>query len=185
MPHNVFSKLYDVVWPVIAYDPAIWGEKSYSCLDAVQNRATKFFLRVGRFMPNNAVTGDMKWVPTNARQRNCIIDNSIVRISNMDNDRLNNHIDTGISKKAVNDLINDFKLTWLENINKDVKNNGRSSNKLRKYKLLKQVYCTEAYCLSCIEQRLLSLELEWHLNSRDGGYEGLTLDSCLCPFCVT
>jgi hypothetical protein len=115
------------------------------------------------------------WVPPIARQWKCV-NNFIVRISYMDNDRLNkkvhkhlntisnyrcrnrnfriktqlrkincdefvNHIDIGIDKKALNDkvhtyLMNNFKLTWLENINKDVSNNGRGGNKLRKYKFL-------------------------------------------------
>jgi hypothetical protein len=98
MSHNVLTKLYDnVVWHVIAYGAAIWGEKSYSCIDAVQYRAMRFFLGVGQYTPNNAVTGDMAWVHPIARQWTCV-NNFIVRISNMDNDRLNKrvykHLDT-------------------------------------------------------------------------------------------
>ena len=39
MPYNVFKKLYDsTVWPVIDYSSAIWGYKSYSCINAIQNK---------------------------------------------------------------------------------------------------------------------------------------------------
>ena len=45
MPYDVFIKLYDnMVWPVIAYGAAVWGDKN-----AVQNRAMIFFLGVGKY----------------------------------------------------------------------------------------------------------------------------------------
>ena len=35
LPYNVFKKLYDsTIWPVIAYGTSIWGNKSYSCIEA-------------------------------------------------------------------------------------------------------------------------------------------------------
>ena len=49
VPFHVFSKLYDsMVWPVIAYGAAIWGDKSYACINAVQYRAMLFFLGTGK-----------------------------------------------------------------------------------------------------------------------------------------
>ena len=49
-PYNVFTKLYDsVVSPVINYGACIWGFKSCSCINAVQNRAQRFFLGVGKY----------------------------------------------------------------------------------------------------------------------------------------
>ncbi|XP_053395610.1 uncharacterized protein LOC128555864 [Mercenaria mercenaria] len=92
MPFDVFSKLYDsLVWPVIAYGASIWGERSYSCVDAIQHRAIRFFLGVGRYTPTGAVSGDMGWTPPLARQW-ISIDNFIVRMSKMDNNRLNKRI---------------------------------------------------------------------------------------------
>jgi hypothetical protein len=90
------------------------GEKSYPCINAVQYRAMRFFLGLGRYTPNNAVTGDMALVPPIARQWKCV-NNFIVRISNIDKDRLNKraytHLVTciNISRKT-----NNFSLT--ENI---------------------------------------------------------------------
>ena len=69
VPHNVFTKLYDsLVWPVIGYGAAIWGHKTFSAITAVQNRAMRFFLGVGKYTPNLGVSGDMGWVPANLRQ---------------------------------------------------------------------------------------------------------------------
>ena len=69
MPYNVFTKLYDsLVWPVISYGAAIWGDRSFSCIDAIQNRAMRFFLGVGKYTPTAAVSGDMGWIPCHIRQ---------------------------------------------------------------------------------------------------------------------
>ena len=44
-----FTKLYDsTVGSIIAYGAAVWGCKKYQCITAVQNRALRFYLGVGR-----------------------------------------------------------------------------------------------------------------------------------------
>ena len=59
MPFDVYSKLYDsVVWPVISYGVAIWGDQTYSCIEAVQNRVMGFFLGVGKYTPTAGVHGE-------------------------------------------------------------------------------------------------------------------------------
>ena len=69
MSYDVFTKLYDsMVWPVIAYGAAVWGDKTYSCTNAVQNRAMRFFLGVGNYTSNAAVSGDMGWSQPASRQ---------------------------------------------------------------------------------------------------------------------
>ena len=58
--YHVFKKLFDsLVSPIIEYGDAIWGYKSYSCINAIQFRACRFFLCVGKYTPNTAVMGDM------------------------------------------------------------------------------------------------------------------------------
>ena len=38
------TKLYDsLVWSVISYGAAIWGTRGFSCINAVQHRAIRFF----------------------------------------------------------------------------------------------------------------------------------------------
>ena len=45
LPYNVFSHLYDsTVWPTISYCSAIWRNRSYSYINAVQYRAMRYFL---------------------------------------------------------------------------------------------------------------------------------------------
>ncbi|KAL5006619.1 hypothetical protein ScPMuIL_015425 [Solemya velum] len=53
LPYQTFTKLYDsLVWPVIGYGAAIWGTTSHPCIEAVQNRALRFFMGVGRYTPS-------------------------------------------------------------------------------------------------------------------------------------
>ena len=65
MPLDVYNKLYDALaWPIIAYGAAVWGDRSYSCIKAIQNRAMRFYLGVGRYTPSAGVAGDMGWTTT-------------------------------------------------------------------------------------------------------------------------
>jgi hypothetical protein len=92
LPFNVFTHLYDsCVWSIISYGAAIWGYHSYSCINAVQYRAMRFFLGVGRYTPNIAVSGDMGWVPPEIRQWKSI---SLywARLSTMHDFRMNKRV---------------------------------------------------------------------------------------------
>ena len=92
MSYDVFSKLYDtLVWPVISYGAAIWGSKSFSCINAVQNRAMRFFLGVGKYTSTAAVSGDMGWDPAFIKQWNCI-GNYWSRMSRMTVNRINKQV---------------------------------------------------------------------------------------------
>ena len=43
LPYNSFTKLYDsVVYSTISYGAAMWGDRRFSCISPVQNRAAKF-----------------------------------------------------------------------------------------------------------------------------------------------
>ena len=46
---------------MIDYGSPIWGTREYTCINAVQNRAGRFFLGVGKYTPNIAVNGDIGW----------------------------------------------------------------------------------------------------------------------------
>ena len=92
LPYNVFSKLYDsIVWSTISYGASIWGTKEYTCINAVQNRACRFFLGVGKYAPNNAVNRDMGWMPPVVKQWKYVI-RTYSRLQNMSNDRINNKV---------------------------------------------------------------------------------------------
>ncbi len=60
--YDCYTKLYNaLVQPIIDYGASIWGTKEYTCLAAVQHRACRFFIGVGKYTPNFAVQGDMGW----------------------------------------------------------------------------------------------------------------------------
>ena len=63
MPYKCFTKYYDATVQSII---------SISSISAVQNRACRFFLGLGRYAPNAAVNGDMGWPATEHRQWMCI-----------------------------------------------------------------------------------------------------------------
>ena len=72
--YNCYIKLFDsLVWPVINYGAAIWGTRSYPCIDAVLNRACRFFVGVGQQAPVAAIQGDMGITPPLIRQYGEII----------------------------------------------------------------------------------------------------------------
>ena len=92
MPYDVFTKLYDsMVWPVISYGAAVWGDRSYACINAVQNRAMRFFLGTGKYTPNAAVSGDMGWQQPLSRQWKSVC-LQWHRLTTMNNTRVNSKI---------------------------------------------------------------------------------------------
>ncbi len=62
MPYECFTKLYDsLVQPILDYGASIWGTKEFSCVIAVQNRASRYFMGVSKYTPTGAEHGDMVW----------------------------------------------------------------------------------------------------------------------------
>lgn len=49
--------------PIDEYGDTIWGCKNFSFINAIQMRACRFLLGVGKYTPNLAVMGYMGWVP--------------------------------------------------------------------------------------------------------------------------
>lgn len=91
-PFQSYSKLYDsLVQPIIDYSAGIWGVASFSCINAVQYRAARFFLGVGNFTPNAAVAGDVAWKPSEQRQWGCV-GKLWGRLNNLPEDRLANKV---------------------------------------------------------------------------------------------
>ena len=75
---DTYTKLYDsLVWSVISYSAAIWGTRDFSCIDAVQHRAIRFFMGLGKYSPNDAINGDMGWKPLCVKQWSCVLDNGL------------------------------------------------------------------------------------------------------------
>jgi hypothetical protein len=103
LPYNIFTKLYDsIVWPVIAYGrAAIWGTTTYSSIKAVQHRAARFFLGVGKYTPNAAVNGDIGWIPPCVKQMKSV-SNQWYRSVTMSTVRLHKRVFDWAKGKASN-----------------------------------------------------------------------------------
>lgn len=84
---RVYTKLYDaLVRPIIDYGAAVWGYRSMSPINAVQNRAMRFYLGVSKCTPNAAVHGELAWM-TPKEQQWVSITRQWCRLINMDSDR--------------------------------------------------------------------------------------------------
>ncbi len=67
---------------------SVWGYKSFSCIDAVQNRAMRYFLGVGKRTPVAVMQGDIGWSVPAHRQWICVIQ-QWCRLAQMDPGRIN------------------------------------------------------------------------------------------------
>ncbi len=57
VPFSVFTQFYDIlIQPIINYEATIWSHKEFSCISAVQHRASRFYLGLGKYAPNTPIT---------------------------------------------------------------------------------------------------------------------------------
>jgi hypothetical protein len=80
-----------MVSSIVEYGASIWGTRNYSCINAIQNRAYRLYLGVGKYTPNNAVSGDMGRQPIFHKQWKAVI-NLWCRLNNMSSDRLSRKV---------------------------------------------------------------------------------------------
>ena len=98
MPYQCFSKCYDaIVQSTLNYGAPIYGTSAFSCIDAVQNRACRYFLGLGKYAPNTAINGDMGWPMPQQRQWICVI-RHWCKLTNMNNTLLTKRIFTACSQ---------------------------------------------------------------------------------------
>ena len=83
-----------MAFPIISYGAAIWSTQSFKCINAVQNRAARYFLNVGRYTSNAAVTGDIGWTPVITKCWKSVL-TFWCRNVQMDNSRLNKNFFVG------------------------------------------------------------------------------------------
>ena len=89
VPHSVFTQLYDaLVQPIIDYGASVWGTTAYSHIKTIQYRAGRFFLGLGKYAPNTAVSGEMGWKDPEERLWKCVF-RQWHRLSSMLPNRLN------------------------------------------------------------------------------------------------
>ena len=121
MTYDVYSKLYDtLVWPVISYGASVWGTKSFSCINAVQNRAMRVFL---------------PWYRQIYTHDRCVWAYGLgaCLCKTMD---INYTINLRtFSSDVQENLMNMHILEWQTQINRESRRSGIGRNKLRTYKL--------------------------------------------------
>ena len=92
MPYQCFTKCFDaLVRPIINYGASIWGTRSFSCIEAVLNRACRFFMGLGRYAPNCGIQGDMGWAPV-LQDQWAAVTRQWCRLANMNNNRITKYI---------------------------------------------------------------------------------------------
>ena len=68
--YKSYSKLYQTgIAPIIDYCSAVWGYKSFKCIQDVQNRAIRYYLGVHKFCPLSFLEGDMGWANSLVRSK--------------------------------------------------------------------------------------------------------------------
>ena len=101
MNFNVFRKLYgNLVLPIITYEAFVWGSKIYCCIGAVQNRACRLFLGVGKHTPTDTVLGDICWMPVFLSQKKAVLE-QWYRLTKMNKYRLNKKVFNWAEKCSV------------------------------------------------------------------------------------
>jgi hypothetical protein len=92
LPYQVFTKLYDsLVQPIIDFGAAVWGHKSFSSIQAVLNRAMRYYIGVGHRTPNAELQGEMGWSCSDQRQWVCVT-RQWCRLRNLQETRVNKAI---------------------------------------------------------------------------------------------
>ncbi len=57
------------VSPILDYCGQVWGYKKFPQIDAIQNKATRIFLGVHKFVSIDAINGDMRWTTSGERRK--------------------------------------------------------------------------------------------------------------------
>ena len=70
MAYDVYKKLIEsIVEPVLFYCSGIWGNRKYTKVEGVLNKACRYFLGVSKNAPNLSSKGDMGWASAEVKQK--------------------------------------------------------------------------------------------------------------------
>ncbi len=121
LPFAVYSKLYDgLVQPILDYGAIVWGTQEFSFIKAIQHRAGRVFLGVGKSAPTTAVLGDLGWTCPSLRQWMAVL-RHWCRLSAMSADRLNQRIFAWSRRNALSGVKNNSQrvIAFLRKVNCD------------------------------------------------------------------
>jgi hypothetical protein len=99
-PFDVYTKLYNsLVVPILDYGSAVLGHRIYNSIKAVQHRASRYFLGVGKKTPLVALQGDMGWhVPEHYQWIG--VTRQWCRMATMEETRINKRVFTWAQKAS-------------------------------------------------------------------------------------
>ena len=80
--------------------PILYGTSTFSCIDALQNRACRYFLGLGEYAPNTAINDDMGWSMHSKNSGFVLLDTGTCKLTNMNNTLLTKRICTACSQMA-------------------------------------------------------------------------------------
>ena len=210
---QTFSDLFNSgVNPILEYGSSVWGFKSSSRCQSVQNRAIRYHMGLNRFSANLVLQGDTGWTPINISiklnmlrlwNRICMLPEHRVpyRILKWElNIGVNNWV------KDIESILSSVSLfPQLENMEAiDISviksrlmaaeenawtNAVCNKPKLRIYKLIKSNICTENYIL-CNNKKLRSIVAQFRCGTlpieiETGRYKNIPRDQRLCKLCNT
>ena len=208
---KTFESMYNAgVKPIIEYGSGIWGHLEASPINAVQNRAMRYYLGVHKLSPNIALSGDMGWItPKLSRVVNRL--RLWNRLVEMQGNRLTRKIfewDYSIAKqnwssemkkffssldsecfsnKSVFDLtlVNDI---LLRRMNEYWKVEVRKKPKLRTYRLFKSDCFQDEYVQKISQRRERSLFTQFRhgilpLKIETGRFKKLEIAQRTCELC--
>ena len=126
--YDVYKKLFESYYIIWCCNLEL---NSYSCINAIQLWACRFFLGVGRYIPNATVMGDMGWTPIYHTQWK-IISSQWCKLVNMGQNRTNRKIcvwadEVSLKSKSVKNWnyvvrkhFTDLELADYCNLNRDI-----------------------------------------------------------------
>ena len=213
MGFDTYTKLFDSsVIPVINYGTEVLGYLKNLKSDSIQIKAIKIFLGVHRFASNDAVQGDMGWLPNHLKHTLNVL-RYWNRLVDLDDSRLTRKVfdaEYDLNKKGswcyfVKDTLSDLDMAHIYNAKiccdlglcrtrlfisyaNTWANNLKKKPKLRVYMQIKDVYATEKYVMLNLErnQRSILAQLRFGilpLYIETGRYTNVKLENRICTFC--
>ena len=215
MGFDTYTKLFESgVIPVINYGTEVLGYLKNMKSDSIQTKAIKIFLGVHRFASNDAVQGDMGWLPNHLKRKLNVL-RYWNRLIDMDTTRLTRKVfdsEYACNRKGswclfVKDTLTELDMAniYTAKMSCDLalcktrlftlyantwSNNVKKKPKLRVYRLIKTEFVTDRYITLNLERHERSILAQLRtgvlpLHVETGRFENKKLEDRKCKLCDT